>query len=48
MGDYINECIDVNVKGVMNTIIPFIPQMKVFSMIIIIITIRRMDVVNYV
>ena len=42
-----NECIDVNVKGVMNTIIQFIPQMKVFSMIIII-TIRRMDVVNYV
>ena len=43
-----NECIDVNVKGVMNTIITFITQMKVLYMIIIIITIRRMDVVNYV
>lgn len=31
LGDYMNECIDVNVKGVMNTIIPFIPQMKVYS-----------------
>ena len=47
MGDYMNECIDVNVKGVMNTIIPFIPQMKVFS-IRLIITSRRMGVVNFV
>lgn len=41
------ECIDVNVKGVMNTIIPFIPQMKVFS-IRLIITSRRMGVANFV
>ena len=26
--DYMNECIDVNVKGVMNTILPFVPKMK--------------------
>lgn len=31
MESYMNECIDVNVKGVMNTIIPFINQMKVIS-----------------
>lgn len=29
LDEYMNECIDVNVKGVMNTILPFIPQMKV-------------------
>lgn len=26
--DYMSECIDVNVKGVMNTILPFLPRMK--------------------
>lgn len=25
---YMDECIDVNVKGVMNTILPFVPKMK--------------------
>lgn len=32
MESYMNECIDVNVKGVMNTILPFINQMKVVSL----------------
>ena len=26
---YMNECIDVNVKSTMNTIMPFVPQMQV-------------------
>lgn len=27
--DYANEAVDINLKGVMNTILPFIPKMKV-------------------
>ena len=27
--DYANEAVDVNMKGVLNTILPFIPKMKV-------------------
>ena len=26
--DYANEAVDVNMKGVLNTILPFIPKMK--------------------